>query len=196
MSKQSLPVYFSNEYSARGAGSVFYSVAAGRQRTLAGRRDGKLFLFDRAARRPWVRWQVCTSPIWSVALSPDEQRALVGTELGKLRLLSLPSGEVLKDFPDHGDCVTGVAFAGAGLLVSASQDGTVRLWRPDGELLLTLAAPGPVRKISVVPGGSQLALVVEGERAVRLWHLDRLAVELADLGLPLNLPRRQPRSGQ
>jgi WD40 repeat protein len=182
-----LPVCFRNEFSARDGGSVFYSVAAGRRRALAGRRDGKVFLFDAAERRHCAPWQVCTSPIWSVALGPDERQALVGTELGKLRLLSLPTGKVVKDFPVHGDCVTGVAFAGAGLLVSASRDGTVRLWRPDGQQLLTLEAPGPVRKISVGPDGSKLALVVEGERAVRLWHLDRLAAQLADLGLPLNL---------
>jgi WD40 repeat protein len=189
VSQPSLSVCFRNEFSARDAGYVFYSVAAGRHWALAGRRDGKVFLFDAAARRQRVHWRVCTSPVWSVALSPDERLALVGTELGKLRLLSLPSGEVVKDFPDHGDCVTGVAFAGAGLLVSASQDGTVRLWRPDGEPLLTLAVLGPVRRISIVPDGSQLALLGEGERAVRLWHLHRLAVELADLGLSLNLPQ-------
>src|SRR5262249_14401680 len=199
VSQPALSVCFRNEFSARDAGYVFYSVAAGRQRALAGRRDGKVFLFDAAACRQCTHWQVCTSPVWGVALSPDERLALVGTELGKLRLLSLPSGEVVKDFPDHGDCVTGVAFAplptlprrggraGWGL-VSASQDGTVRLWRPDGEPLLTLAVPGPVRRIAIVSDGSQLALLGEGERAVRLWYLDRLAVELAALGLSLNLP--------
>jgi hypothetical protein len=44
-----------------------------------------------------------------------------------------------------------------------------------------LRAPGPV--VSVGLGGDVLAVLVQNETAVRLWHLDRLWPRLAAMGL-------------
>jgi eukaryotic-like serine/threonine-protein kinase len=183
--KVPLTACWENGPAERQAGLVFYSVAAGRRRALAGRRDGRLFLFDAASCRHLRDWRVCDSAVWALALSPDERLALAGTELGKVRLLSLPEGRVVRDLPAHGDCVTGVAFLGRGLLLSASRDATVRLWRADGSPLLTLPAPGPVERVALSPDGGRLAVVVAGERGVRVWHLGRLGEALDRLGLPL-----------
>ena len=80
--------------------------------------------------------------------------------------------------------MTGVVFLGDSV-VSGSRDGTVRLWRLDGTPLWTLSLPGPVRRIALSPDGTQLAVAVQGERAVRLWRLDRLVRRLEGLGLSL-----------
>jgi WD40 repeat protein len=127
-----------------------------------------------------------------LALSAEEGLVLAGTELGKVCLRALPSGDLVHQFPDHGDRVTGVAFAGPDLIVSSSRDGTIRLWRRDGTPLLTLEMPGPVQRLAVSADGSRLAAVIEGERAARLWHLDRLGQALDRLGLPLGVEYSHP----
>jgi WD40 repeat protein len=72
------------------------------------------------------------------------------------------------------------------LLASGCADRTVRLWQRDGDTfheLLALRFPAAVTAVAFRPGGDQLAVVVRGEHAVRVWHLDRLRQRLAALGL-------------
>ena len=62
----------------------------------------------------------------------------------------------------------------------------MRLWQRKGDSfreILTLQAPGPLASCCFSPDGRKLALLVHDERAVRLWHLDRLRTRLARLGL-------------
>jgi WD40 repeat protein len=159
------------------------SIAAGTRSVVVGQRDGKLHRFEQGQLQG--TWKISTSAVRCLAIRPDEQLVLAGTELGKLCLWALPSGELVHQFPDHVGAVTGVAFAGPDLLLSGSRDGTIRLWRRDGTPLLTLEVTGPVQRLAVSPDGRRLAALVRGERAARLWHLDRLRVELDRLGLSL-----------
>jgi WD40 repeat protein len=165
------------------AGATLRSIAAGTRNVVVGQRDGKLHHFVDGQLQG--TWSVLTSDVRCLALNADEGLVLAGTELGQVRLLALPSGEVVHAFPDHGGCVTGVAFAGPDLLVSSSRDGTIRLCRAEGTPLLTLEMPAPVQRLVVSPDGRRLAVLVEGERAARVWHLDQLRLELDRLGLSL-----------
>jgi WD40 repeat protein len=167
------------------AGFTLKCLAAGARSVVVGQRDGKVLHFEQNQLQG--TWSICMSEVHCLALSADERLVLAGTELGKVCLLALPSGEIVHQFPDHGDSVTGVAFLGPDLLVSSSRDGTIRLWRPDGTPLLTFETPGPVQRLAVSTDGTRIAAVVEGERAARLWHLDRLDRELDRLGLPLGV---------
>jgi hypothetical protein len=47
---------------------------------------------------------------------------------------------------------------------------------------LTFRTAGPVRSLAFTPGGA-LAVLLERERAVRVWHLDRLRERFAQLGI-------------
>jgi WD40 repeat protein len=165
------------------AGATLRSMAAGTHIVVVGQRDGKLHQFVNGQLQR--TWSISTSEVRCLALSANEGLVLAGTELGRVRLLALPSGAVVHEFPDHGDSVTGVAFAGPDLLVSSSRDGTIRLCRAEGTPLLTLEMPAPVQRLVVAPDASRLAVLVEGERAARVWHLDQLRLELDRLGLSL-----------
>src|SRR5262249_16846269 len=123
--------------------------------------------------------------VQTLALSPDERLTLAGTELGQVSLHEVPSGRVVLELSAHRRAVTGVAFAGPDLLVTASLDGEAKLWRRAGEHRLALPAPGPVQRLAISPDATRLALAIQNERAVRLWRLDELAQRLARLGLPL-----------
>jgi WD40 repeat protein len=167
-----------------GLGTL-YAVAAGRQHVLVGGRDGALRLLDPSTGRLRENWKVCSTPILSVALSPDERLALVGTWKGTVRLLRLPSGEGI-DLPGHHDRVEGVAFLADGLAATGSADRSVRLWRLEGEGAsewLSLQTGRPVRMLSASPDGRQVRVLLEGERGVRLLDVPRLREHLAKLGL-------------
>jgi hypothetical protein len=63
----------------------------------------------------------------------------------------------------------------------------VTLWLRDGATYrrwLTLrTGSGPVAALALSADGGLLAVAVQKERGVRLWHLDQLRTRLAGLGL-------------
>jgi WD40 repeat protein len=167
-----------------GLGTV-WALAAGQRWVLAGGRDGTVFALRAADARPHASWKRSASGICSLALSADEGLAAVGTWQGELHLCRVPDGELVAQRQPHGECVSAVAFAGD-RLATGSHDRTVVLWRVTGgalEEVLTLRVPGPVQGLAFTPNGERLLVLLHKERAVRVWHLDRLHRRLADLGL-------------
>ncbi|MBY0232602.1 MAG: hypothetical protein K2W96_25255 [Gemmataceae bacterium] len=166
------------------ANTALHSVAAGPGLVVAGRRDGKLLVFDGDGR--YVRAAtVAGSPVTHAALSADGALVLCGTQEGKARLLRLPSGEVACDLDAPPGPWVGTAFLRGGLLATASRGGLLRLFAPTGERLLSWQAPAPIARMSAAPDGRWLALVLHGDRAARLLDFRGLGERLAEMGLPL-----------
>ena len=106
-----------------------------------------------------------TASVWSVAFSPDGQRALSGSFDTTLMLWEVATGTLLHQYQGHARAVNDVAFSADGqTAISASNDHTLRLWdlndriearrfahagqavgsvvfSPDGTLALTRAGP-------------------------------------------------------
>ena len=111
----------------------------------------------------------------SIAISPDSMRVVVGSGDWSVLLLSLVTGDQLAPFKthnlEHDDVVTSVAFFPNGkAIVSASRDGTVKIWDADtGRIQRTLTDHGgPVLSVAVSPDGKRLAAAGFGSTIV-IW---------------------------
>jgi WD40 repeat protein len=167
-----------------GLGTL-YAVAAGRQHVLVGGRDGALRLLDARTGELRQNWRMCTSPVGCVALSPDERLALVGTWKGGVKLVHLPQGKQVEVLGHHRDRVNAVAFLGNQLIVSGSADRTIKIWRL-GETpteWLTIQAARVVGGLWASPDAQRLAVLLAGDRAVRIWNLELLRQRLEEIGL-------------
>ena len=70
-----------------------------------------------------------TASVWSVAFSPDGQRALSGSFDTTLMLWEVATGTLLHQYQGHARAVNDVAFSADGqTAISASNDHTLRLW--------------------------------------------------------------------
>jgi WD40 repeat protein len=163
---------------------ALYSVAAGADAVLAGRRNGQVLRFDPAGRLHDT-WSVGDAPMTAMDLDEPSGLAVAGDERGRVWVLRVPSGEVAVQLTTaHRDGVDAAALSPGGRLVATGgRDRAVRLWRPDGTPVLTLRMAGPVAMLAFTPDGHELYVLVSGERGVRRWHLGRLADGLRTAGI-------------
>ena len=164
------------------------SLATSHNWVLLGGQDGSSRLFKTKDGQLFRTWPALSGPISAVAIHPREQVAVSGCHDGTVRVTHIPNGKVVTDLKDHLDRVTSVTYNRAGtLLATGSHDQTVQLYKVKGEKithLMTLKSQsGPVEHLSFHPDGRRLAMVVRGETAVRIWHLDRLRTQLATMNL-------------
>jgi eukaryotic-like serine/threonine-protein kinase len=122
----------------------------------------------------------------AVDVTEDETRAVAGTEDGRLWLVGLPDAKLLAHWTAHGDRVTAVAFDRTGeWLASGGRDREVHLWQRSGDTYtpyLALQLPRPVRQVTFTLAGDLLVLL-EGETAVRRWHLAELRKRFREANL-------------
>jgi WD40 repeat protein len=163
------------------------ALAAGNRWVLVGTNDPATKLLRAPEAQKEREWPNPGGTVDSVALSPDESLAVSGTQQGLVQIVRVPDAAPVAELAAHQQSVQAMAFSPDGrLLGTGSRDRTVRLWRRDGdafEELLMLRLPGPVIGLQFHPGGQRLAVLVQGERAVRVWHLERLRERVGQLGL-------------
>lgn len=167
-------------------------LAVGESKVVVGSRSGHL-AFLRAADAAQLSYHtIAASPINSAALPPEEDVAAVGDAEGRLHLVEVSTGKVHATAVSFPDNLAHLHFLGKDTLVGGSADGTVKLLRlrdMKPEELLTLEFPLPLVRLAVTPNGKSLAILLAGERGVRLWHLDRLEKGLEGMGLQAGLPK-------
>ncbi|MFO0845490.1 MAG: WD40 repeat domain-containing protein [Gemmataceae bacterium] len=170
--------------------SAMRAVSAGRRWVVAAGQDGiaRVFPAGRGSLTPAASRELSRLPLRSVALSPDETLAVVGSDTGQRWLLRVPSAEVVAELPASGDAVEALAWAPNDLVASGCRNGKVTVYRREGDRLselLTARHPRSLRGLSF--DGRRLAVLLAGERGVRVWHLDRLRQRLVELGLGAGL---------
>jgi serine/threonine protein kinase/WD40 repeat protein len=149
---------------------------------LFGGRDGSVFRLS-VAEKAFESRRLFDSPVTAVSLG-DSTDAIAGNQIGDLCLFSFDSNRETKILNEaHGDSVTTISTSTSGLVASGSADRTVKLWNPYGEPVLTLRFRSSIKRVKFANGGKDLYILVSGERAVRVWHLDVLSERLSQLGL-------------
>ncbi len=166
------------------------ALAPGRHWVVATGTDGRTRLLDaRDASLHVLCPAGADTPLRAAALNAAEGLAAVGSEKGEVLFYRVPSGEPAGRLPAHDDQITALAFLDDTLLVTGAHDRSLSFlqWR-DGrvERLLTLKVSRPVQALAV--SGRKLAVLLQDERAVRLWHLDRLWPRLDALAPQQPLP--------
>ena len=108
----------------------------------------------------------------TVSLSPTQPRLAIGSEQGELYLYDFDGQQYFNDPQAHGDRVTQVQFSPDGqYLLSASRDGSAKLWSAQGEFLKSLSGdPLSVEQIAWSSDSQKLA-TASNEGRVRIWNV-------------------------
>jgi WD40 repeat protein len=168
-------------------------LAAGRENVVAGTRAGHVLVGDSASGRlrPLAR---AGDPIQCLSLSPDESMIACGTQRGGLELFRVQDGGPVLRQTVHAERIDQVLFHPSGCyLATLSRDRNLVLWRvADGALEEVLRLTSPYRRaaamMSFSSDGRQLGVLTPSERAVRVWDLGRLRLELDAVGLDWSGP--------
>jgi len=118
------------------------------------------------------RFSVDKGMVRAIAISPNGEFVVVGGDSELINLYKVGSGELVRSLSGHTETVNYLSFAGkdSSLLISASQDGTIRYWRmPSGEQVKMINAhPGGVFAMAVSSDGK---IIASGgaDKVVRLW---------------------------
>ena len=89
---------------------------------------------------------------------------------GEVGIVDMGSAKLLATLAGHTDRVVGVVFSPDGkLVVTASRDGTARVWdKQSGRLLRTLDHPAPLVGVALSPDGRTIA-TMDADGVIRLW---------------------------
>ena len=123
-----------------------------------------------------------------VALMFDGDLAVASDANGKLTPIRLSDKQVLPALTGHEVSIQQLASNNDGLLASGDAAGKIILWQFDrtGQAQQLLNLPprhGAIKSLTLAEDSSKLLVLVDGEYAVRLIHLDRLQDELKKLEL-------------
>lgn len=173
-----------------GAGNI-RGLQAGRDGTLVGTRDGRVHWLDANRGTSLHSWVGAGKEVVAVALCEESKLALVGSENGVVRGLSLPGGKTLFDLVADDSAILALAATPDGaLLVTASANRSLKIWqRAPGtreEYQLFCALPETVsvtRTLSLSADGKYLAVLGRVTECVELWNLPKLRAELQSLGI-------------
>lgn len=118
-----------------------------------------------------------TEIILTVKILPDGKLCAFGDAGGRIFLWDLPRNQLVKRLDGHTGPVTCLATLTAkpDMLVSGSEDGTLRMWNVTTGTARVLRTPGSVKSILAVaihPQDASRCVTGHEDRSIRMWDLD------------------------
>ncbi|GIX05424.1 MAG: hypothetical protein KatS3mg114_1293 [Planctomycetaceae bacterium] len=186
---------WSNPWAKLNGTGLIYAMAAGRHRVLAGDREGKILLFStelppvtNSLSPLWVKVLLPRDTVTALALAADEQHAYAAGLSGDLVRIRLSDAATQRVVAAHREGINQLLMLSDDVLISGSQDHTVRFWRwpPQAEkpeLLFEMIQKAPVTRLTLSAQKNKLGIVAAQEHGVHLWDLDALFRRFESLGL-------------
>ena len=119
--------------------------------------------------------------IISIAFSPDGKTIASASKDKTIKLWDVDTGQLIRTLKGHFDKVNSVAFVVKNngnkslnntIIVSGSNDNTIKLWNPQGEVIHTFKKdPGYVYSIAISPDESTIASGGSAENIIKLWQM-------------------------
>ncbi|MFH7025535.1 MAG: NB-ARC domain-containing protein [Heteroscytonema crispum UTEX LB 1556] len=114
--------------------------------------------------------------VWSLAVTPDGEQVISGSEDGTVKIWSLNSGNLIRTIPAHNESVDAIVTTAApdGLrIISGSHDKTIKIWNlKTGELVRTLAGHyGSINAIALTPDNSKM-ISASSDCSLKVWNLE------------------------
>jgi serine/threonine protein kinase/WD40 repeat protein len=167
--------------------SAIKGIAVGSRRVVIASDDHTLRWFDPGHQEPQAVIRLARVTPECIALSGDENVAVIGTRGGQLIVVNLDSERAEDPVQVQAEPVTFLGLAKNGLVVSGGQDSAIQFWQLAGEHLRPLFRldgwTNPVKSLSLSEDGRILAVLLEGEGGVRLVRMDLLRKRLGQFGL-------------
>jgi len=140
------------------------------------------------------------APVWEVLISPDGETLLAGLSHRIIQRWDLATGRELSRLHGHEELVSSLAFAGSdsSCLISASWDGTVRSWEPEGsDRLRKLVGHTDLVRAAAFSPDDRLIASASWDGTVRLWSApsgdELVKLQLGDRVKALAFHPREPR---
>ncbi|MCL2923671.1 MAG: trypsin-like peptidase domain-containing protein [Trichodesmium sp. MAG_R04] len=158
---------------------IVNSIVALNAYIVIGSSNGMISVWDIKNAEIIAIWKAHPDSVNSVAVTPDEQFVISGSDDKTIKIWKLPKNKNITDIilvrtiPGHTDVVDGVAIAPNGkIFASGSWDGTIKIWNlGSGELLQTLEGHSEiVNAIAISPDGQFLASGSK-DNMIKLWNL-------------------------
>jgi WD40 repeat protein len=149
-----------------------------------GGKDNSVTLWEVDSGRQVFSLQADIGWMTSVAFSPDSRLIATGGLSGQIKIWDVISGRELKTLSGHADSINAVAFSKNGLLVSASNDATLRSWNVENGATLKVFKGHTAEVTSVVisQDGEKL-FSGSADKTIRIWKVssaDQLRTIAAD----------------
>jgi len=158
---------------------IVNSIVALNAYIVMGSSNGMISVWDTKNGEIIATWKAHPESVNSVAVTPDEQFVVSGSDDKTIKIWKLPKNKNVADITlvrtltGHTNVVDGVAIAPNGqILASGSWDGTIKIWNfSSGELLQTLEGHSEiVNAIAISPDGQFLASGSK-DNQIKLWNL-------------------------